>query len=54
MKLLLQRISTFLLHVVEAPETALETREAAEELARDVTDAINGNYREDEDDSDEH
>ena len=53
MKLLLQRISTYLRHVIEAPETAPETREVAEELSQDVTDAINGNYREEEDDSEE-
>ncbi len=50
MKLLLQRISVFLRHVIEAPDTAPETREAAEELERDVDDAINGNYVEPDDD----
>lgn len=53
MKELLQRIGTFLFHVIDAPETAPETREAAEELQRDVIDAINGNYVEEDDDSEE-
>ena len=50
MKLLLQRVSVFLRHVIEAPETAPETREVAEELELDVDDAINGNYVEPDDD----
>lgn len=44
MKELLQRMAAFLYHVIDAPETAPETREAAKELSADVTDAINGNY----------
>ncbi len=38
---LLQRIANFLYHVIDAPETAPDTREAAEELMEDVTDQIN-------------
>ncbi len=53
MKELLQRMSVFLRHVIEAPESSDETREAAAELEADVNDAINGNYREEEDDSEE-
>lgn len=53
MKLLLQRVSAFLLHVIDAPETAPETREAAQELDVDIVDAINGNYREADDNADE-
>jgi hypothetical protein len=46
-------MAAFLYHVIDAPETAPETREAAEELSADVTDAINGNYVETVDDSEE-
>ncbi|QDV40902.1 hypothetical protein [Stieleria neptunia] len=49
MKDLLQRVSVFLRHIIDAPETMPETREVAEELERDVDDAINGNYREGDD-----
>ncbi|MCA9140601.1 MAG: hypothetical protein KDB00_27705 [Planctomycetales bacterium] len=49
MKQLLQRVAAFLYHVIDAPETAPETREAARELSEDITDAINGNYREGDD-----
>ena len=52
MKRLFQRVATFLHHVTDAPETAPETREAAEELLEDVVDAINGNYRESAEDGD--
>ena len=50
MKLLLQRVSVFLRHVIEAPDTAPDTREVAEELEIDIDDAINGNYVEPDDD----
>ena len=50
MKLLLQRVSVFLRHVIEAPDTAPETREVAEELEIDIDDAINGNYVEPDED----
>ncbi len=53
MQHLLQRVSVFLRHVIEAPESSEETRETAEELDVDVIDAINGNYREEDDDSEE-
>jgi hypothetical protein len=43
----------FLLHVQDAPETAPETREAAEELERDVVDAMHGNYVEPADEDSE-
>ena len=46
MRRLLQRVAEFLYHVINAPETSPETREAAQELERDVIDVINGNYRE--------
>ena len=36
MKELLQRVSVFLRHVIEAPESSEETREAADELEADV------------------
>jgi hypothetical protein len=49
MQHLLQRMSVFLRHVIEAPESSEETRETAKELEADVDDAINGNYREDDD-----
>ena len=51
MKLLFQRVAAFLCHVIDAPETAPQTREAAEELERDIADAINGNYVEPDDDA---
>lgn len=38
---LLQRVSAFLLHVIDSPEVSDDTREAAIELDRDVVDAIN-------------
>jgi len=41
MKELLQRIAVFLSHVIDAPETSPDTRDAAEELVDNVTDAIN-------------
>ena len=41
MKLLLQRIAAMLWHIIDAPETSPDTREAAEELVDDVIDAIN-------------
>ena len=50
MKLLFQRVSVFYRHVIDAPDTAPETREAAEELERDIADAINGNYVEPDED----
>ncbi|QDV85005.1 hypothetical protein [Stieleria magnilauensis] len=49
MKELLQRVAVFLMHVIDSPDTAPETREAAEELERDIVDAINENYREGDD-----
>ena len=42
MKELLQEIAAFLWHVIDAPETAPDTREAAEELSKKVVAAING------------
>ena len=53
MKELLQRVSVFLRHVIEAPESAPETVEVAREIDADVVDAINGNYVEPADDSDD-
>ena len=53
MKELLQRVSVFLRHVIDAPESAPETVEVARELEIDVDDAINGNYVEPVDDSDD-
>ena len=53
MKELLQRMSVFLRHVIDAPESAPETVEAARELEIDVDDAINGNYVEPADESDD-
>ena len=53
MKELLQRVSVFLRHVIDAPESAPETVEVARELEIDVDDAINGNYVEPADDSDD-
>ena len=44
MRSLFQRIAVFLSHVIDAPETAEDTRETAETLLDDVQDAINGNY----------
>jgi hypothetical protein len=41
MKLLLQRIAAMLWHIIDAPETAPDTRDAAKELVDDVVDAIN-------------
>jgi hypothetical protein len=38
---LLQRIVNFLYHVIDAPETAPDTRDAARELVEDVNDQIN-------------
>jgi hypothetical protein len=38
---LLQRIVNFLYHVIDAPETAPDTRDAAQELVDDVNDQIN-------------
>jgi len=53
MKELLQRVSVFLRHVIDAPESAPETVEVARELEIDIDDAINGNYVEPADDSDD-
>lgn len=41
MKELLQRVAVFLYHVIDAPETAPETLEAARLLVEDVVDGIN-------------
>jgi hypothetical protein len=41
MKELLQQITAFLWHVIDAPETAPETRETAQVLVEEVVDAIN-------------
>jgi hypothetical protein len=41
MKLLLQRIAAMLWHIIDAPETAPDTRDEAKELVDDVIDAIN-------------
>jgi hypothetical protein len=40
-KELLQRVAVFLYHVIDAPETAPETLEAARLLVEDVVDGIN-------------
>ena len=40
---LIQHIYAFLLHVIDAPETAPVTRETAEQLEELCVDAINGN-----------
>lgn len=40
---LLQHIAAFILHVIDAPETAPVTRETAQELEELCADAINGN-----------
>jgi hypothetical protein len=55
MKQLLQRVATFLAHVIDAPESAPDTVEVARDLEEDIVDAINGNYAEpsEEDDSDD-
>ncbi len=53
MKFLLQRVAAFQYHVIDAPETSVETRETAETLSELITDAINGNYREDKPAEDE-
>ena len=50
MKHLLQRVAVFLAHVIDAPESAPDTVDAARDLERDVVDAINGNYSEDDED----
>lgn len=42
MKELFQEVAAFLWHVIDAPETASETREAAEKLIEKVIDQING------------
>lgn len=52
MKDLLQRVSVFLRHVIDAPESSEETRETAEELERDVDDVINERYSEIDDNLD--
>ena len=41
MKELLQQIAAFLWHVIDAPDTAPETRETAQVLVEDIVDAIN-------------
>ncbi|MEO2048816.1 MAG: hypothetical protein ABGX16_19845, partial [Pirellulales bacterium] len=38
---LLQRIAAFLYHVIDAPESAPDTRDTAKELVDDVIDKIN-------------
>jgi hypothetical protein len=43
MKRLFQEIVAFLYHVIDAPESAPETRKVAEELASKVEDVINDN-----------
>jgi hypothetical protein len=43
MATLLQHVYAFLLHVIDAPETAQETRETAKVLEAHCADAINGN-----------
>lgn len=40
---LLQHVVAFLYHVIDAPETAQETRETAKLLEMHCVDAINGN-----------
>lgn len=40
---LIQHVVAFLYHVIDAPETAQETRETAELLEARCVDAINGN-----------
>lgn len=44
MRHLLQRVAVFLSHVIDAPESAPDTVDAARELEKDIVDAINGNY----------
>jgi hypothetical protein len=41
MKELLQQMAAFLWHVIDAPETSPDTRQAAEVLVEEVVDAIN-------------
>ena len=41
MKDLLQELAAFLWHVIDAPETSVETKETAEELVNKVVSAIN-------------
>ncbi len=41
MKELLQEIAAFLWHVIDAPETASDTKETAEDLSKKVVAAIN-------------
>ena len=45
---LLQRIAAFLYHVIDAPETASDTRDTAKGLVDDVIDQINQPDTEDE------
>lgn len=40
---LIQHIYAFILHVIDAPDTAPDTRETAEQLEELCADAINGN-----------
>lgn len=40
---LIQHVVAFLLHVIDAPDTAPDTRETAEQLEELCADAINGN-----------
>ncbi len=45
MKPLLQRVAAFIFAVIDDPSTSETVRDAAQELQRDVIDAINGNEK---------